>query len=123
MVHFPNTNIFCFKFQSQIRYSVSLIFAIVFVIYSIWTAIRFYEYKEYSREYHLLKRTLEAVAFTVGFVIVAVIQMYDSNQILEGLCVAASAALLIGYRGLLWRNAKVTASSENKLVEQEANST
>ena len=102
--------------------SVSAIFLIVFIIYSIWTAVRFYEYQEYSKEYHLMKRTLEAIGFTFGFAIIVILRYADSNQILEGLCVAGSAALLIGYRGLLWRNAKITANTMSTPDTQQTNS-
>jgi hypothetical protein len=96
--------------------SVSIIFVIVFAIYSIWTAVRCYEYKEYSKRFHLVKRTLEAFGFTVGFVIIVILLHFYSNQTLEGVYLASSFVLLIGYRGLLWKNAQAFSESTTQIL-------
>lgn len=95
--------------------AVSIIFLIVFSIYSIWNAIRFIEYREQAKEYRLLRRTLQAVGFAVGFLAIVVIQFVSTNMTIQGLCIAGSFALLIGFRGLSYRTSKLTAStSETK---------
>lgn len=86
--------------------AISLVLFGVFVLYFVWSIIRLYEYYPHRKNYGLVKRSIQAGLFTIGFAVVALLIAFYPDPTLQGVMLDVSFGLLILYRLLIWGGPK-----------------
>ncbi len=86
--------------------NILAIFCVVFVLYFLWTIVRYYEYHDKVSELGLGKRSIQAGVFAFAFFLIAIARGAYPNPTLDGIFLAVSFGLLVAYRALYWGGPK-----------------